>query len=279
MKNEIITAEISNLIDVIKEQQDAVLTYNGKIPQIELDILMGNVRKLYECLSVLSKQNNSLVPEKSPAPAENIMSSTDELIAHIAVEDSIIVPDNPTVEVIHEQIAVTEITSPEHAQPELLFAIAEQTPVINQAEIFTETIPLTSERSKQFTKPTSKPQQMASLFDEPVTVAEKFKDSPSIYDKLSASKPDNSLAEKLLKNPVSDLKKSIGINEKFAFINDLFDGDLNFYNEAIDKLNNSSNQLQAIDLLEQEYSNKFNWNQESDAYIKLRLLIERRFLA
>jgi hypothetical protein len=136
---------------------------------------------------------------------------------------------------------------------------------------------LSQERAKEFTKPSAKATPLATLFDEPETVADKFSGQASLYDKIAAAKEDKSIATKLQKNPVSDLKKSIGINEKFAFINELFDGNLNAYNEAIDKLNASNNLSEADAFLDGELAANHQWDKESQTYLNLKNLVERRF--
>jgi len=286
MKSHILTIEIRNLTEIIKEQQELILSHEGKIPQIELDILMGNVRKLYESILSLNKLNNQPItpfPVVQPEPIPHTP-YTDELIAHIStpqkssIEEVAETPAPEIVQLVEETLEPTK--SPEHIQPESLIAIIDTPIEVSTEEISNEAVmpqaSLARERTKEFTKPV-KSTQTASLFDDHPTVAEKFKGAPSLFDKFSAAKHDSSVAEKHSKNPVSDLKKSIGINEKFAFINDLFDGDLNSYNEAIDHLNNSSDQYHALAFLQSDLSSKYNWNGESDAFLKLRNLVERRF--
>jgi len=291
MKNEILSSQIRHLIEMIREQQDLILSHQGKIPQIELDILMGNVRKLYESLLELSKLNEHQVvpspvaPNPGPVPGSH---HTDELIAHIFSPTA---TPNPQPNEQHpssipDEADQTDKTHPHapvasHIQPETLIAGID-TPIDTPPnEISNEAVmpqaSLAKERSKEFSKPSAKAGLTASLFDDHPTVSEKFPNAPSLYDKISSSRQDSSLAEKLLKNPVTDLKKSIGINEKFSFINELFDGDLNTYNEAIDKLNSSTDFNMALNHLEKNYAVKYNWNGESDSFLKLKNLIERRF--
>lgn len=291
MKKEIAASAIRNLTEVIREQQELILSYEGRIPQIEIDILMGNVRTLYEKLGDLNKMNElPFIPptpvETEPDPTHQTI-HTDELIMNISASDSLFpeteVPQPTLFVAIEKPVdAIRPIIVPEHIQPEELIANFDTRVEESPSEISNEAVmpqaTLAKERSKEYSKPSMKVHQTASLFDDPIiTVGEKFKGSPSLRDKFSANNQDNSVADKLLKNPVSDLKKSIGINEKFAFINELFDGDLNSYSEAIDKLNNGDNYQQAINFLETELVEKYNWNGESDAFQKLKNLVMRRF--
>ena len=97
----------------------------------------------------------------------------------------------------------------------------------------------------------------------------------SIGEKL-IDKQDKSIAAKMKKTQIIDLRTSIGINDKFLFINELFEGDMKNYNDAIDKLNSFNNLVEAIaslNLLKTEY----NWDVNDEAVIKLNELIEGRY--
>jgi hypothetical protein len=305
MNKDNISHELQNLMEVIREQQELIISHTGKIPQIEIDILMGNVRKLYEALSDLNKLNESFIKQSPPTPAPDRHTHTDELIAHITTGngDSHAVTDGKShsTEIHHQETQTSEITNeisensnsrhkqeththttPNHIQPEALTAQLD-TPVEEpREEISNEAVlpqaALAKERSREFSKPSSKAQTTATLFDEPTTMNPSAQASTSLYEKITAAKEDKSLATKLQKNPVSDLKKSIGINEKFSFINELFDGDLNAYNDAIEKLNSSSDHDAAVSFIQNDLISKYNWNGESESFLKLRNLVDRRFV-
>ena len=124
---------------------------------------------------------------------------------------------------------------------------------------------------------TSKPvSKSGNLFEEAV-VADKDEGKQTIHEKFSKSKEDKSWHDKLQSQPVMDLKKSIGINEKFKFVNQLFDGHLQDYNESIDVLNNFKTLSEAQNFVEQTLMPKFNWKKESGVYQSLMFLIQRKF--
>ena len=88
---------------------------------------------------------------------------------------------------------------------------------------------------------------------------------------------DNSLAARLQRKPVSDLIAAIGINDKFLFLNELFNGSMEKYNKSIRSLNSFSTLLGAKTYMS-ELQIEFQWDCDSDAYKKLNDLVERRFL-
>jgi len=98
----------------------------------------------------------------------------------------------------------------------------------------------------------------------------------SVHEKMTNLEQDETIVEKLKKNPVGDLKKSIGINEKFSFINELFEGNLQNYNDSIEILNKELSQQSATSKME-EIADTMKWDKNSSTYIELYSLIERRF--
>lgn len=110
------------------------------------------------------------------------------------------------------------------------------------------------------------------------TIADKLKnEAPSLIDKINEGRPDQTLAHKMQLKPINDLKTAIGINEKFQFVNDLFEGRIDLYNDAISRLNNCGSAFSADSIMD-EYLAAHGWNTNAEAYIKLRTFITRRYL-
>ncbi len=110
------------------------------------------------------------------------------------------------------------------------------------------------------------------------TIADKLKkETPSLIDKINEGRADQTLAHKMQLKPINDLKTAIGINEKFQFVNDLFEGRIDLYNDAITRLNNCGSALSADSLME-EYMIAHEWKTNAEAYVKLRTFIARRYL-
>lgn len=97
----------------------------------------------------------------------------------------------------------------------------------------------------------------------------------SLNDKL-ANAQKVSLAEKLQKKPIADLRTSIGLNQKFLFMNDLFEGENNAYNDAIDKLNNFSSMDDAKNYL-LSLGTKYGWDLDHSSVSQFTELVERRY--
>ena len=87
---------------------------------------------------------------------------------------------------------------------------------------------------------------------------------------------DKSLGPKIPSEKSQQLKSLIGINEKFMFINELFDGNLREYNETIETLGGFGNLNDASDYLDLLRKKHF-WDTGSRAFKKLSEIIGKRF--
>ena len=73
-------------------------------------------------------------------------------------------------------------------------------------------------------------------------------------------------------NRITDLRKAIGINDKFLMIRDLFGGDAELYNTTIDRLNAFGD----LDDCMIYIAENFSWNPDSAGAKLLVSLIERK---
>ena len=80
-------------------------------------------------------------------------------------------------------------------------------------------------------------------------------------------------AESYLGEPVTDLRRAIGINDKFLLIRDLFGGDGEAYEEAIATLNAFDDFDECMIHIAENYA----WNPNSDGAKFMMELLERKF--
>ena len=85
------------------------------------------------------------------------------------------------------------------------------------------------------------------------------------------------LGHVLKDSPVKDLKKAIGINDRFAFINELFRGDENMYERSIKTINGFSILAEAEFWIQRELKLKLGWDESSSTVIHFDQLVRRRF--
>lgn len=142
---------------------------------------------------------------------------------------------------------------------------AENEKIIEQAE----------EKTKEAEKEIKEPYKRVKK-GKTVIVADKFEvTKQSINDILANSKKTKDLASMLKDKPITDLKKGISINDKIRFTKELFDGKSDIYQNAIDKLNNSTDLDEALDYL----NKNFVWDQEKESFREFLELVYRRFVS
>jgi len=230
MNISILREEIQSLLEVITEQYAVIRSYNERIPQIEFDLLIDNVRKLYENLHLLNRSNDpynffeNRSQKKIPAePKENIT------ISEKQVNEEEPVKNKKSPVTIHYDDGNGSDNKTEPVIPDIQW---------QELDLFSPDLSGFSEKLKEARQ--------------------------------------KSLGPRTRKPRQNDLKGIISINEKFLFINELFDGNLREYNENIDALNLFSDLKSAMDYLDL-LRKKSLWNSESTAFIKLKELVEQRF--
>ncbi|HET9056480.1 MAG TPA: hypothetical protein VFN30_06510 [Chitinophagaceae bacterium] len=98
----------------------------------------------------------------------------------------------------------------------------------------------------------------------------------SLNDKLKEEKKE--MVDHLKSTPIADLKKAIGINERFVFIDELFRGDEMMYERSIKTINAFPGFQEAQYWMERELKLKLGWDMEKKAVKNLYDLVRRRFL-
>ncbi|MBK0404526.1 hypothetical protein I5M27_16130 [Adhaeribacter sp. BT258] len=113
--------------------------------------------------------------------------------------------------------------------------------------------------------------------DQPdVKLYEKFKtEKPTLNETLKKPEAPN-LAEKDTRK-IETLKESISINQRFSFINELFNGENLEYYEAIQILDAKPDAESAKRFLLEDLAAKHNWVKKEEHLNKLLRLIERKF--
>jgi len=271
MDKVIILENISRQLELIVEQNNSIRTYPAKIPQIDMDIIKANIRKLYEQYYDLEKANFMLIVDKGKEREEEIppeieaMKETPEkplIIVHEkpVQEDIAVIPEKPLSMVVDETVEVIFAPEPKAIIQEKALEIREET------------------MAEEKILPTQKNESHIDLFGNTTTIADKYKDDTrSLNEKMLKNKPDKSISSRMQHNAIKDLKAAIGINEKFLFINELFKGNMKEYNDSIFKLNEFKSLTEAENLLT-ELQSKYKWEDDMVAFLTLKDFVERKHL-
>ncbi|MGZ8557348.1 MAG: hypothetical protein ACXWWC_03400 [Chitinophagaceae bacterium] len=97
----------------------------------------------------------------------------------------------------------------------------------------------------------------------------------SLNDKLKQGKAE--LIEVLKETPIKDLRKAIGINDRFVFINELFRGDEVMYERSIKTINSFNIFPEAEYWITRELKTKLGWDTELPVVFQFDQLVKRRF--
>ncbi len=97
----------------------------------------------------------------------------------------------------------------------------------------------------------------------------------SLNDKLKQHKTE--LVEVLKETPVKDLRKAIGINDRFLFINELFRGDEAMYERSIKTINSFNIYAEAEYWISREMKTKMGWSNDNPIVVHFDQLVKRRF--
>lgn len=98
----------------------------------------------------------------------------------------------------------------------------------------------------------------------------------SLNDKLKLN-GSNELMNRLQEEPIRDLKKAIGINDRYLFINELFRGDETMYERSIKTINGFSIYPEAAYWIQREMKFKLGWDDNNATVKHFNQLVKRRF--
>jgi hypothetical protein len=97
----------------------------------------------------------------------------------------------------------------------------------------------------------------------------------SLNDRLKQEKVE--VANLLKDTPIKDLRKGIGINERFSFVSELFRGDEAMYERSIKTINNFGILSEAEYWINRELKYKLGWDDDKPEVQHFYHLVRRRF--
>lgn len=231
----------------------------GNLSMEELDELKELTRELNERVIVLQykaaetqllKQADAIIQHresKTPGPEQEITPIKISLgVAPAVKTEPVTEPKTEPVKPV-----LTEMPKPqEPVKPADPVVKAEEKPVVSQAEpVIPKTEPVTLVKPQETTQPVI-----------PTTPPAKV-----------------SLVERMQKTKINSLKTAIGLNQKFLFMNFLFEGENSSYNDAIEKLDNMPTAADARHYI-RELAYIYNWNYEDENVVLFTEYVERRHL-
>jgi len=262
----ILTRDADDLIRKVVSRYNSLYIPAGKISQVELDLILDDLRKLYDTFKTISHVN-------------------------IALQNNIPKPEvlvKPAVQTTVEPVAATPLYTEQIVQE-----VKQTSPAPNpEPEMSTEAVsPVYEEIRQEFetgkeqkSEPVSNPlpetpikTAFQSINPEPTTLADKFTTgSKSLSESLAGMQTQNAIASKLNNHPIADLLTGISLNDKFSFITELFRNNPAQYEEAITRINKAVNVDEANWILQKYHTPE--WDQQQETHHRLKDFVKRRFV-
>lgn len=300
MNSKIKRREITALIDNIKEHSDRLTDFDS-IPQLELNVIISKINRLHETTVILkyllTRENNtdgSELVDELPVISELEEEDVEEVVTEETIPIVKLTPDVETeednnqennsdvLEVVDDQEIdssleeLNETNSTELEEDEEIIVEME----VDEADVEEESTEL--EEGEEIVVEMefeSEEEEISVNVDELLKTikADELDNAPDVNEQY-AGEEDNSISEQLQKQPISDLVSAIGLNERYLYANELFDGDLDIFKESLNHLNDLANIELAAQYFWSELGVKYNWDKENELVKALFNLVERRFI-
>ena len=195
---------------------------------------------IYKVTAEPESSNTTIVEERG----EKVIEEEEKIIEELKVDDKEI--EEELEQIKKHADAVNAMSS--HVRKEFNYDPIEDVPTLNQ-----QLPPTEGSRSNEI------------QFDYP----------ESLNDRLKQVKIE--LSQSLENTPIKDLKKAIGINDRFLFINELFRGDVAMYERSIKTIQNFSIYPEAEFWIRRELKVKIGWVDTDPVVKQFDALVKRRF--
>lgn len=102
-------------------------------------------------------------------------------------------------------------------------------------------------------------------------------EGPATLNDRFTTQQKTSLAEVLQKRKIENIKNHISINQRFMFINELFGGDANIYNQALERVDNCQSMNEALDYLQKNHVQQQQWDMESEEVAEFMDVLAKKY--
>ena len=240
---EIITKDIQDIEKLVGNFENY-----SEIPYIELDLALSKLRNVYEILLMFRESgstplsaSNLTVQGKEPQHVPDTIKKPEESLP----------PENKDATVNYQP----PVDAPQPVQP----VIPQNPDPTQKTEQSVEQIPHTTHQTEQERK----------------ILAEKFNENKAFINEMIGNNVrKGDLSSRLQSAPITSIAGSIGINDKFLFIRELFHGDAEKFRATMQNLEHASDFDEAYHYL----NDNFEWNMESVEVKQLIHLVKRKFL-
>jgi hypothetical protein len=280
--------EIKARLEKLNRYYDFLATMPDRISQLDRDAFLMQLRELYDVVLINNPEKTAvkepvvikesifekpIIKEVEPVKKEEPIKKTPTLVftqPESALEEKIEKP------IIKEEVKPIE---PKYELP--IEKIIEPVTEVIKTEPKVLGVPVTEETKKEVPVKVVEPIAEKKISVEDIThKEEQYSTFNEEFEELFIFKQATDLAAKLSESPVSNLNKAIGVNEKLHFINALFNGDVNKFNDAVVFFNDAGLFDKARSFMENNLIEKYAWLAKEKKSIAKDFikLIRRRYL-
>ncbi len=201
-------------------------------------------------------------PEKMAVTAQLLLAELQQQVQQTVAGNKVSV----VLPTVHKTISPASIPEKEETKTidtNWLFAVSEDIPTIVHQEIPVKETGAPSKKPLETTAPAPEFNTLFAVKTE------------SLNEKLKEERVE--VAAALQTAPIRDLKKAIGVNDRFLFVNDLFRGDENMYERSLKTINSFTIYPEAEYWIQRELKVKLSWPDESESVRLFDQLVRRRF--
>ncbi|MFA5973177.1 MAG: hypothetical protein WC780_12560 [Lentimicrobiaceae bacterium] len=291
-----LTHDADDLIRKVVARYNQLYLPAGNVSQLELDLMLDDLRKLYDAFKTIGQINLTL-QHTSNKPEVSVNTHVPSAQQHrpeappLHSEAYVPKPDatTATFQPEPEPEGKAEVTRDPKPVPEQVVApirtASEEAGNLSSTSQIHD--PLSESQAKtevevhNVEKPVQDTAHNSIHTDTPETsnamLADKFNTSnKSLSETLSSVPAQGVVGSRLLFQPIADLSTGIGLNDKFNFISELFGNNIELYEEAITRVNKAVHIDQAYWILH-KYQNS-DWDHKQETLARLKDFVKRRFI-
>lgn len=278
-----------------------IVAADGKVGRLDLDLLMDDLRRLYDVALRMTEGEKGVDAEPAPMPDEEMLHST--VMATMAAMGAApaVVPEpavaEPAVaEPVAEPVPVDEPTAadtpaePTQEAPEPVIDEPASPEPVSMSDyeresglLFDEIIiepepapkpePAPVVEAEPEAAPVAGEPRQASLLDYLKGPSASQPTVRTIGESTSASHP--SVGDRIAAK-VDDLRTVININDKFSFMSELFKNNMRAYNDFIMHLNSLTDRAEAMAHVD-EVAQQYKWDEGSAAVQSFWKIFDKKF--
>lgn len=271
--------KLDKILQEIQEIENYTVDFKNarSIPKIEMDILTEKVRNLYDELIQIDRNYPYEKPDQSQKIEFERQKEKQTEKAKEQKQKSAGKKPSETEAPAKKAKEVQEETNKEPEEEKTQEApqrSEKNEKETSSAEEGNVTRIQYEDQSIEESKTVNRPSQGKE--DIPEILADRFYNTKtSMHDSLARKQSQNDLSSKMQSKPIQDLNKAIGLNDRFLFIRELFDGNKEAYYEAIQIIN----EMPSYEEAEQYIRERFNWDEDKPEVIRFMDLVRRRFVS